>query len=297
MRRIVFIINNNSVKKQDAAIRKAIADKIDNSNYDVSIVYTEYAGHAEIISKDAVENGTHIIVAVGGDGTVNEVACPLINSDVTLGIIPTGSGNGLARHLGIPRNIDKAVDLIAKMNMLTIDTCAVNGKPFVSIAGVGFDAHVADLFSKGTRRGFLGYFHIVANEFLKYKPKKYTLAFDDGTKVLTRALFVALANSNQFGYNTTIAPNATLVDGLFDVCIVQKPEIYRLPLIANLLLLRKLELSPMVKIIKTSSLVIKRKKAGFVNIDGEAIEFDKVLKVKTNPLSLKIIVNPNVSKV
>lgn len=297
MNRITFIINKNSARKQYNSIRKAIEDKFRKPDFDVDVHYTEYAGHAILLSEQAIDSGSNIIVAVGGDGTVNEVASPIIGSDVALGIVPMGSGNGLARHLGIPRNIEKALDLVARVNTSLIDTCIVNNKPFISIAGVGFDAHVADLFSKGTRRGFLGYFHIVANEFLNYIPQKYSLKFDDGTLIKTTALFIALANSNQFGYNTTIAPNATLVDGLMDVCIVRKPEIYRLPIIANLLLLRKLELSPLVKIIKAKEVTITRKNPGVVNIDGEAIKFKKKIRISLKPKSLQIIINPDVSKV
>lgn len=297
MRQLVFIINRNSVRKQHNILKKAIEDKFNPDTNKVVLKYTEYAGHAEVLSKEAIENNMDVIVAVGGDGTVNEVASPLINTNKTLGIIPMGSGNGLARHLGIPRNIEKAIDLIANFSTTIIDTCSVNNRPFVSIAGVGFDAHVADLFSKGTRRGFLGYFSIVANEFLSYKPRNYKLLFSDGDSMDVNALFIAFANSNQFGYNTTIAPHATLVDGLIDVCIVKKPEIYRLPLIANLLLLRKLELSPLVKVLKINELKVVRMAPDVVNIDGEAIQFEKDITIKINPLSLNIIINPNVSKV
>lgn len=313
MRKIVFIVNKNSVKRHAQAlsramypvkkydseqiITRAISKKFPENEWQVSVKYTQYAGHATFLSREAVNNNVDIVVAVGGDGTVNEVAAPLINSESTLGIVPMGSGNGLARHLGIPRNIGKAAELIANAKTSVIDTCTVNDKPFVSIAGVGFDAHVADLFAKGTRRGFLGYFHIIANEYLHYKPQNYKLVFKEDKEVKANALFIAFANSNQFGYNTTIAPNATLVDGLIDVCIVQKPDIYKLPLIANLLLLRKLDLSPDLSIIKTKEVCIYRKNNSVVNIDGEPISFKKKLTIKINPLSLKIIINPDVSKV
>ena len=112
------------------------------------------------------------------------------------------------------------------------------------------------------------------------------LKFDNGEEIFQRALFIAFANSNQFGYNTTIAPEASLVDGLMDICIVDKPKIYNLPSIANLLLLRKIELSPFVRIIKAKKVTVTRKKKRVVNIDGEPIKFEKKLEVKINPLSL-----------
>ncbi len=297
MRKIVFIINRNSVKNSRQPVEEAIRNQTYDGRNDITLRYTEYAGHAEKLSIEAVVGMADIIVAVGGDGTVNEVAGPIIGTNTILGIIPMGSGNGLARHLGIPRNSERALELILKHRTTTIDTCKVGDKSFVSIAGVGFDAHVANLFAKSTRRGFLGYFHIIANEYLNYKPEEYRIVFDNGNEMKCNALFIAFANSNQFGYNTTIAPEATLKDGLVDICIVTKPEIYKLPVIANLLLLRRLELSPDVTIVKSKSVKIFRKTGNVVNIDGEAIQFDNNIEVKVNPLSLRVIINPNVSKV
>jgi len=297
MKRILFIINPNSARKNKERIFNAINNGINHKLFDVKVVYTEYAGHAINLSKDAVTDNVDVIVAVGGDGTVNEVASQMINTSSTLGIVPLGSGNGLARHLGIWLNIEKSIELINRYNTSIIDTALVNNKPFVSIAGVGFDAFVADRFAKGPRRGFLGYFQIIANEYLNYIPKKYKITFEDGKKITEKALFIAFANSNQFGYDTTIAPNATLKDGLLDVCIVKKPQIFRIPMIASLLLLRRVDISPLVNIVKSSSLVVNCEHNTIVNIDGEAINIGKRLNIKINPLSLKIIINQNVSKV
>ncbi len=297
MKRILFIINPNSAKNNRLRISRAIKRGINHKVYQVSVVYTSWAGHAITLSKEAVAEKVDIIVAVGGDGTVNEVASQMISTSSTLGIVPLGSGNGLARHLGIWLNIEKSIELINSHNTSIIDTALVNNKPFVSIAGVGFDAFVADRFAKGTRRGFLGYFQIIANEYLNYVPKKYKITFEDGLKITENALFIAFANSNQFGYDTTIAPNATLKDGLLDVCIVKKPQIFRIPLIASLLLLRRVDISPLVNIVKSSSLVVNCEHDTIVNIDGEAINMGKELNIEINPLSLKIIINQNVSKV
>ncbi|MFK5855061.1 MAG: diacylglycerol kinase family lipid kinase [Bacteroidota bacterium] len=297
MKTILFIINPNSVKKNRDRIAIAIDRGISKSLYNPTVVYTQSAGHAISLSRDAVARKIDIIVAVGGDGTVNEVASQMINTSSILGIVPVGSGNGLARHLGISLIIEKAIELINKQNTLVIDTASVNGKAFISIAGVGFDAFVADRFAKGTRRGFLGYFQIIANEYLNYKPNEYRLVFDNGDVITKKALFIAFANSNQFGYDTTIAPYATLKDGLLDVCIVKKPQVYRIPLVASLLLLRRVDISPLVNIVKTKSLVVTCTNDTIVNIDGEAINMGKELNIRINPLSLKIIINQNVSKV
>ena len=289
-KKIIFIINPISGTRRHRNLDALIDKNLDKTKYQYEIKYTQFAGHAIYLSKEAVEKGTDIIVAVGGDGSINEVASQMINTTSALGIIPLGSGNGLARHLGIPRIIPWAIKLINKGNITEIDTATVNGKPFISIAGVGFDAYVAKLFARNSRRGFLTYAHIIANNYLYYKPKKYKLHFEDGKKIKTKALFVSFANSNQFGFNTAIAPNARLRDGMLDVCIVQKPKIFDLPIILNLLLLRVIDKSQYVKIIRTNRFVIKQKRNRVVNIDGEAVKIDKKLKVKVNPLSLKIII-------
>jgi len=290
-KKVLFIINPNSGKKKHHLLTQSIDQLMDKSKFEVEAVFTKYAGHAIELSRDAVKSGFDIIVAVGGDGTINEVAGQMIHTEVVLGIVPMGSGNGLARHLGIPRNVEKAVQLINQFDFSKIDTCMVNDTHFVSIAGVGFDALVAKYFAQGERRGFLGYFTVVANKYLKYKPKKYKLTFHNGRTIVTRALFIALANSNQFGYNTTIAPQARLTDGLIDVCIVKKPALISLPVVVNLLLLKRLDLSPDFNIIQAPHLTISRSKNREVNIDGEPKKLTRKLNIKINPLSLKVIIN------
>ena len=296
-KKILFIVNPNSGKKKSDLLTQSIQKEIDIKNFDVEIVYTSYAGHAVKLSRQAVEDRIDIIVAAGGDGTINEVAGEIIDRETVLGIIPMGSGNGLARHLGIPRQIEKAVRLINQFDFTKIDTCSVNQVHFVSIAGIGFDALVAKHFARNERRGFMGYFNVVANKYLKYKPKKYQIVFANGNKLTTRALFIAFANSNQFGYNTTIAPNARLTDGLIDVCIIKKPMLVSIPIIANLLLLNKINLANDVNIVQTPYLSVTQSRNRVVNIDGEPIRIAKKLNIKINPLSLRVIINKEDAKI
>jgi len=295
-KRIYFIINPISGKKRIRDVSKLIHSNLDEDRFDIEIKYTKAAGHAKQLSKEAVDDKTDIIVAVGGDGTINEVASEMINTDVVLGIIPRGSGNGLARHLGIPRSVHKALKLINTGHFMQVDTATINGKPYVSIAGIGFDALVAREFAKNKQRGFLTYFNIIASRFMSYEPKKYQLIFDEGNSIDIKAFFISFANSNQFGYNTTIAPNAKLNDGKLDICIVNKPAVFKIPRIANLLLLNRIDESDEVRIIQTKGLSVKRKKNRVVNVDGEPIKLDKNLRVKINPLSLKVIIPKNVEK-
>ena len=288
--KIIFIVNPISGARRRPFWRNIINNFIDKKKFDYKIELTKYAGHAKIIAAQAVKNGVDVVVAVGGDGTINEVGSQLIGSNTALGIIPLGSGNGLARHLGIPRILPLAIRLINQMIVTKIDTAEINGVHFISIAGVGFDALVAKLFAKSSNRGFLTYARIVANRFAKYKPKKYVIKTKEGEKIKTKAFFISFANSNQFGFNTAIAPNASLKDGFIDICIVKKPNFFELPIVANLLMLRLIDKSPLVRIIKSTEFTVKQKKNRKVNIDGEAVKISKKLHVKVNPLSLKIIV-------
>ncbi|MFA5417155.1 MAG: YegS/Rv2252/BmrU family lipid kinase [Bacteroidales bacterium] len=295
--KILFIVNLHSEEKKRSQLLQSIKKVIDAGKFLVEVAYTQYAGHAVKLSRQAVEDRVDIIVAAGGDGTINEVAGQMIDKEAVMGIIPMGSGNGLARHLGIPRHIEKAVRLINQYDYTRIDTCTINNAPFVSIAGVGFDALVAKHFARGERRGFMGYFTVVANHYLKYKPKKYHIEFANGQKLKTRALFIAFANSNQFGYNATIAPNARLTDGLLDVCVVKKPLLVSIPIIANLLLLRRIHLANNVNIIQTPYLSVTQSHNRVVNIDGEPVRMAKKLDVKIKPLSLRVIINKEDAKI
>jgi YegS/Rv2252/BmrU family lipid kinase len=287
---ILFVVNPIAGHSQKEEFPDFVKRMLDHDQFNYRIEFTQYAGHAILLGIDAANEGIDMVVAVGGDGTINEVARGLINSETTLGIIPSGSGNGLARHLNIPLNFEGALQLINSGKKSKIDTGIINGQTFVSIAGVGFDALVADLFAKEPNRGFLTYFKIVATHYQRYKPESYTIVLDNQQIIKTTALFISLANSNQFGYNTTIAPEAELNDGLLDVCIIEKPNIFDMPLIINLMLLKIIHKSKFVQIFKVKSLEIKRTKNKVVNIDGEPIKLEKDLKIEVNPLSLNIII-------
>ncbi|MCK9451630.1 MAG: YegS/Rv2252/BmrU family lipid kinase [Bacteroidales bacterium] len=288
-KKLLFIVNPISGSSHKESFPGLVDSLLDKSKYDYEIKYTERAGHASEISKTAVAENVDVVVAVGGDGTINEVARCLVNTTTQLGIIPSGSGNGLARHLNIPLNFEGALRLINKGVCSKIDTATIHDEVFISIAGVGFDALVAKLFAENTNRGFFTYFKIVAAKFQSYKPKHYTLILDNKTTIETDALFIAFANSSQFGYNTTIAPEAKLNDGLLDVCVVEKPPIFEMPLIINLLLLKRIHKSKFVQIYKASEILVKRNKNRTINLDGEPLKLKKNLKIQVNPLSLNVL--------
>lgn len=290
-KQVLFIVNPASGPRHHTAedFSSLVSEYIDTTIFDFQIEITQYAGHASELSKKAVENKVDLIVAVGGDGTLNEVAGQLINTDAVLGIIPAGSGNGLARHLNIPMEMGQAISVINHGQILHMDTISVNDIPFLSIAGIGFDAFVAEKFAGNTTRGFRTYFNIVSTEYYYYKPQEYELIIDGNTET-HKSLFISFANSDQFGYNTSIAPNARVDDGLMDICIVQKIPLYSIPFTAPLLFIKQVHRSTFVNIIKAKEVTVQTDKTLVVNIDGEPISMKGPLNFCINPHSLKVII-------
>ena len=289
MKRVVFIVNPASGVFSKGNIKEIIDSRLDQSLYYPEITFTEGPGHATEICKTQIEKGTDVVVAIGGDGSINEVARGIVGTDICLGIIPAGSGNGLAHHLKIPIIRKNAIDVLNRSKVIKIDTGMINENFFVSIAGIGFDGLIAKRFEKSRIRGFVSYLKLVAEEYPKYKPKKYRLEFQDEV-IKTKALFIAFANSDQFGFNTSIAPGAKIDDGLLDIIIVKKPQIIELPYIANLLYWRKIENSKHIISRKTNDLKITTKKSRWVNLDGDPIMLGKELHIKILPRSLNVIV-------
>lgn len=287
--KIIFIINPISGVVKKHCLEAQIDKYLDKTKYNYLIYRTEYAKHAIELSKKAIEEQADIIVAVGGDGSVNEIVNGINGFDIKLGIIPLGSGNGLARYLKIPLQIKEAIAVINKGEIQPIDTISINDTEFVSIAGIGFDALVAKKFAKYQKRGFWSYFKIATKEYQTYQPKKYKLTIN-GEEIVRRALMIVFANSNQFGYNTAIAPDAKINDGLMDVCIVKKIPMYQTPFFIQLMFLKQLEKTNYIEIIKTNELWVERKKNRIINIDGEPIKLTKDLHIKINHLALKVIV-------
>jgi diacylglycerol kinase (ATP) len=289
MKNILFIINPISGTGRQKNITELISREVDKSKFNLELRLTEYAGHATELCKEAIAKGTEIVVAVGGDGTVNEIGQALVGSDSALGIIPAGSGNGLARHLKIPFNTKKAIAVINAGKVRKIDTATVNDKIFLSIAGVGYDAFVAKKFSKAGKRGFFSYFRIVSGEYPAYRPKKYVLEVD-GKTITRRALLIAFANSNQFGNNTSIDPKASLDDGFIDLCILRRIPLLLIPFYVPLLFSKMFHKTQYIEIIRAKEATITRKKGKTMHFDGDPVTMGKKLEMKVNPLSLNIII-------
>ena len=288
--RIRFIINPISGKKHKDHLPEQIEAHLDLSKFDYEVTVSEYAGHAKLLAQEAIDAHFDILAVAGGDGSINEVGTRLIGTDTALAVIPCGSGNGLSRCLNIPLDPIKALDVINKNYRRKIDTVEVNGVPFISISGTGYDAKVADDYSKDPRRGFETYFRYIVRNFITMKEQPYTIIMPDET-IKVNAFFISFANSNQMGYDVPISPKASLWDGLVDLCIVQKPNPLELPIMGGFMLDGMMDKAPKVKIIQTPEATIIRPQADVINLDGESIMMDKDLHLRVNPLSLNIICN------
>jgi len=285
---ICFIVNPISGIGRQKVIEKLIDENLDRTKFDYEIAYTKAAKHAIELSKDAAGRNFNIVVAVGGDGSVNETAKGLIGSNTAMAIIPTGSGNGLARHLKIPLDLKKAMEVINLGKETCIDSIQLNDETFVNVAGIGFDAHIGWEFAKYGKRGFSSYVKVIAREFPKYKAQDFELIID-GKSIIKNAYLISFANGSQWGNNAHIAPTADIADGVMDIAILKDFKFYSGLSIGYKLFKKTLHESSYLEIIKAKEVIINQK--GIIaHIDGEPIEIGRELKIKVNPLSLKVIV-------
>lgn len=262
---------------------------MDHSLYSAEIVYTEYAGHAAELSQRAVDDGFDVVAAVGGDGTINEVARALVGTDVAMAVVPFGSGNGLARCLHLPHSPNKALEQINGFHTLRIDTARVNGCPFLSIAGVGLDAQTAYDFSRDPNRGFVTYVKYALDNYLHREPIRYKMRFDDQMTIECSPLLVTFANSNQFGYNAVIAPKSSLTDGMLNACILNRPPVVLSLHLANQLMLGYIDHSKYFTETKFQKVVVERPEDDVVNVDGEPIMLPARLEIEVVPQSLTMV--------
>jgi YegS/Rv2252/BmrU family lipid kinase len=261
---------------------------LDRSKFNPNFSFTEYIGHASEIAEEASGKNFDIIVAVGGDGTINEIATKVMQQNKILGIIPFGSGNGLARFLKIPMNTVKAIEVINDQHTLLIDAGKFNDKHFFNMAGMGFDAHISSVFAGNKSRGLTGYLRLGLKEVLDYKAQVYHLNID-GTDYVKKAFVISLANSSQYGNNAHISPAASITDGLLDVCIVKEFPMYKLPLLGYEMIRGITNRSDLVEIIRGKQIKIIREFDDAIHIDGEPFFMGKEIAAGIAPLSLKII--------
>ena len=291
-KKVIFVINPNSGTQNKKGIFDLIEKYIDREKYEHSILFTEFAGHASEIASIAAAEDAFMIVAVGGDGTVNEIGRALVHTKTALGIIPCGSGNGLARHLMIPMNPKKAIDIINEGVISTIDYGVINTIPFFCTCGVGFDAFVSLKFAESGRRGMLTYLENMLHEVLTYKPETYEIELCNGVENRTyKAYLIACANASQYGNNAYIAPQASLDDGLMDVTILEPFTVLDVPALSFQLFNKTINQNSRIKTFKCQKLRIHRMNEGVIHFDGDPIIASKNLEIEIIPKALNIVIN------
>lgn len=294
-KKISFIVNPKSGTQSKEHILHLLDEKLDRTKFLPEIVYTEYAGHAiEIAAQKAKEN-EFAVVAIGGDGTINEIARSLVHTKTALGIIPCGSGNGLARHLQIPMDSKRAIEIINGGVLDVIDYGKINDVPFFCTCGVGFDAFVSLKFAKAGRRGPLTYLEKTLLESLKYQPETYELETEDGT-LKYKAFLIACGNASQYGNNAYIAPQATLTDGLLDVTILEPFTVLDVPSLSFQLFNKTIDQNSRIKTFRCRKLRIHRTKPGVVHFDGDPMMLGEDIEVKVFKEGLQVIVPPYAEK-
>ena len=297
--RILFIINPISGTTRKGKVVKAIERRIDTQRFAVEIRYTEYAGHAVEIARQAAEEGFDIVVAVGGDGTINEVARSLVHTNTALAIVPSGSGNGLARHLLIPMDIEKALDVINANVVTELDYGLINDKPFFCTCGVGFDAFISLKFAEAGTRGLKTYLEKTLTDGLRYKPETYRIYIggeEEGEMQEIDAFLIACANASQYGNNAYIAPQASMSDGLLDIIIMEPFDLIEAPQVAIELFNKTLDKNLKIKTFRAKHIHIRRKKEGVIHYDGDPITSDADVDISVVPKGINIVVNPKGGK-
>ncbi len=287
LKNALFIVNKYSGGGYNANVEGRIIDECKSLNIESILEFTQNQGHAIQLARNAVREQIDFVFAVGGDGTVNEVAQGLIGSRAVMGILPKGSGNGLARHLGIPMSFKKSLGILRNHQEQLIDTMIVNGKLSVNVAGIGFDGHIASLFAKKEKRGLAGYSKLVLKEFINFKPFEAEISINQKTLVVN-PFIIALANSSQFGNNARVAPQASVCDQLIDVCFLKKVPMIHAPGFAGRMFAGNLAKSKFVDIVKTDRLTIKLNKVMAYHIDGEAMSPANHFEVRIQPASLRV---------
>ncbi|MBD1393787.1 diacylglycerol/lipid kinase family protein [Mucilaginibacter glaciei] len=291
-RKALFIINPVSGGKKKDGVPELINSYLDHSKFSYETVFSTGIKHARDVARERAAD-YDVIVAVGGDGTINEVASAIAGTDTVLGVIPYGSGNGLSRFLDVPMNAEGAIKSLNRERIITIDAGKMNGKWFFNMAGMGFDAHISHVFAKGSnKRGFFSYFKSSMQEVANYKAQQYQIDID-GVKYQREAFMLSLANSSQYGNNAHVSPTASVQDGLLDVCIIKPFPLYRFPEMGVRMFTKTSPGSQFVEIIKGKHIIITRTQPGPIHLDGEPREAGIAIDIEVQPAALKIIVGEN----
>ncbi len=289
-RTIAFIVNPISGGIDKSNFKSLVETHLDQDIFSVEVHYTQSSQHNnELAETIAKRSDIDMMIAAGGDGTINHTAKYAAMHHKIFGIVPYGSGNGLARHLGLKPNSVDALKVINTCKIIEMDYGTINDNFFINVTGVGFDAHVTELFNKADQRGFWQYTKISLTEFAKYKPQQYEISID-GKRITEQAFIVCVANGSQYGNNAYIAPTANIQDGIFEITLIKPFKIWQTPLLGMNLFNKSLHQSALSKVYCGKEIYIKQPASGIVNIDGEPVELSKDLHVKMHHKGLKIII-------
>ena len=280
----LFVVNRRSGARRRPDAAAIIRE---HCGFEYEIGECERKEDLDGIIGTALQKGAEAVFAVGGDGTVHEVAKRLIGTTIALGIIPAGSGNGLARHLGISMNLREALG--AAHRTATIDTATVNGMPFIGTMGVGFDAWIADAFASSGVRGLATYIRVGLAGFLHYRPEQYQIDIN-GETLERKALLIAIANASQYGNNARIAPIASLQDGLLDLVVVERVSLTAVPRLFGGTLHR----ASGITMRRGSNIEIRRPSPGPAHVDGEPVTLPEKLTIEIVPQSLRVLLPESV---
>jgi YegS/Rv2252/BmrU family lipid kinase len=294
-----FVFNPRSGRpRRNAPILPMLRDFIAARALDADLVCTEGPGHATEIARDAVTAGCLRVVAVGGDGTVNEVAQALIHTPAAMGLVPCGSGNGLALHLGLPKGFADALELATGTSgrMAELDTGSANGLPFVNAMGLGLDADVARRFNRLTRRGLPAYTRTALAAFFSRSTERCRVSVG-GHRETVDAMLIAVANSDQYGNNARIAPRARVDDGVLDLVAVRPVGLFSACVLGAQLFLGGIDRNPRARRLRGARFLIERPAAGIIHTDGETHMAAATLEVLVRPRSLRLIVPADCSAV
>jgi len=284
----LLIVNPVSGTRSKRVIPDMLAAELRRCGCGLDVAETSGTGHANRLAKEARADGYGLIVTAGGDGTVNEAACALLNSGIALGIIPCGSGNGFARSVGIPQDFEAAVRIIGEHNVIRCDSGIVNGNPFFCTCGVGFDAEVSRRFAGEKRRGKMSYIKDAFLDYIRYRPKAYALSVD-GEIITKEAFLIAVCNASQYGNNAYIAPQASLNDGMLDVTVVHSGSLLGTALAGIDLFTGYLDRNTLIDTFRVSKIKIARLEDGASHIDGEPADLGKVLDISCCPASIDVV--------
>ncbi len=289
MKKIAFIVNPISGTQSKEHVLNLLDEKMDKARYTWEVIYTERAGHAVEIAAQQARQKTDVVVAIGGDGTINEIARSLVHTETALGIIPCGSGNGLARHLHIPMAPRKALEILNEGYSDIIDYGKINGVDFFCTCGMGFDAFVSLKFAHAGKRGLLTYLEKTLQESLKYHPETYELETEDGISRY-KAFLIACGNASQYGNNAYITPQATLTDGLLDVTILEPFTVLDVPALAFQLFNKTIDQNSRIKTFRCRKLRIHRTAPGVVHFDGDPMHAEEDVNIEIIQHGLRVIV-------